>query len=320
MRFDRAAILGATGPAGFHIARELQSRGISVRAVSRDQAKLDRMFVDDRVERVTADLLKADDVKRAVDGCGVAFHCIGLPAAAMEQHETAAGNVADALGATGARCVHVSSYWAFLPVVGTPMNEDHPRQGGTPWVRHRRAAEDRLREAGAAIANLPDFYGPHVHTSTLQQPLMEAASGKTTMHWIGRTDTDREYAYIPDAAATIVDLAHQPDAYGEHWLIPTAGPLNGRRVAEIVSDALVPKVRVRGAGLTLLRLASLFNDDLRDFMPMVPQYLKPISYETIKIQGLLGPQHVTPYEEGIRQTIDWLRGAADAAPAAPETV
>jgi nucleoside-diphosphate-sugar epimerase len=309
MRLDKAAILGATGPAGFHIAHELQRRGIAVRAVSRNAAKLDRMFPGSDIERVTADLLKADDVKRAIDGCGVAFHTIGLPAAAMEQHWAAARNVAEALGVTGARCVHVSSYWAFLPVVGTPMNEDHPRQGGTPWVRHRRAAEDKLREAGAAIANLPDFYGPQVHTSTLQQALKEAAQGKRTLHWIGRTDTDREYAYIPDAAATIVSLAEHDDAYGEHWLIPTAGPLNGRRVAEIASEALAPKVSIRGAGLATLRLASLFDAELRSFLPMVPQYLKPISYETVKIEGLLGPQHVTRYEDGIRQTLDWLRTA-----------
>ncbi|MBN1238400.1 MAG: NAD(P)H-binding protein [Gammaproteobacteria bacterium] len=317
MNFDKAAVLGATGPAGLHITRELQQRGVAVRVVSRDAAKLERMFPAG-AERVAADLLKADDAKRALDGCSVAFHCIGLPAAAMEQHSAAARNVADGLAASGARCVHVSSYWAFLPVVGTPMNEDHPRQGGTPWMRHRRAAEDKLREAGAAIANLPDFYGPHVHTSTLQQPLKEAAQGRTTMRWIGRADTDREYAFIPDAAATIVSLAGSDDAYGEHWLIPTAGPLNGRRVAEIVSEVLVPKVRVRGTGLAALRLASLFDADLRAFMQMVPQYVKPISYETIKIEGLLGPQPVTPYEEGIRRTLEWLRRpAVEEAAGAP---
>ena len=312
MNFDRAAVLGATGPAGLHITRELQRRGVTVRTVSRSQAKLDRLFPDG-VERMTADLLKADDARRAVDGCGVAFHCIGLPAAAMEQHWVAARNVAEALPATGARCVHVSSYWAFLPVVGIPMNEDHPRQGGSPWVQHRRAAEDVLREAGAAIANLPDFYGPHVHTSTLQQPLKDAARGKTTMRWLGRTDVDREYVFVPDAAATVVNLAESDEGWGDHWLVPTAGPLNGRRVAEIVSDAMFPKVRVRGAGLAMLRLASLFDGDLRDFMQIAPQYMKTISYETIKIANLLGPQHVTPYEDGIRQTLDWLRRPATPA-------
>lgn len=306
MKFQKAAILGATGPAGLHLAKELGKRGIAVRAVSRDAAKLERFFPGEAVERVAADLMKAADARRAIDGCQVAFHCIGLPADAMAQHEVAAGNVADALPATGARCVHVSSFWAFLPIVGLPMNEQHPRQGGTPWVRYRRAAEDRLREAGAAIANLPDFYGPGVHTSSLQQPLREAAQGRT-MNWIGAADTDREYAYLPDAAATLVALAELDEAYGEHWIVPTSGSLNGRRVAEIASEVLVPKIRVRGHGPATLRVLSVFNAPLRGFMQMVPQYTKTLSFETLKIERALGPQHVTSYEDGIRQTLDWMR-------------
>src|SRR5690606_15977852 len=119
-----------------------------------------------------------------------------------------------ALRGGAARCVLVSSYWSFMPLVGNPLNEDHPRQGGPEWARDRRTAEDTLREAGAAVVHLPDFYGPHVHTSTLQQPLMEAAAAKT-MRWIGSTDTEREYAFVPDAVETIAALAAHDEAYGE---------------------------------------------------------------------------------------------------------
>ena len=311
MKLEKAAILGATGPVGFHVAGELRRRGVAVRAVSRNASRLGRLLSDDTIECVAADLLKADDAQRAIDGCDVAFHCVGFPPDAMPHHRTAARNVADALPATGARCVHVSSYWAFLPLVGNPLNEDHPRQGGPAWIRHRRAAEDTLRDAGAAIANIPDFYGPRVHTSTLQQPLAEAARGKT-MNWIGATDTEREYAFVPDAAATVASLAEFDEAYGQHWLIPTAGPLNGRRVAEIASEALVPKIKVRGLSPAALRVLSWFNEPLRGLMQIVPEYVKPISYETLKIKRLLGPQHVTSYEDGIRATLEWLRTRPEA--------
>lgn len=306
MRFGKAAILGATGPVGIHLADALRAEGIATRVASRHLAHLEQRFPAEHIERLAADLLSADDVRRAIDGCDVVFQCVGFPGSMMQQHRTAAEHVAAAVGATGAKCVHVSSYWAFLPLVGHPLNEDHPRQGGPEWVRHRRAAEDTLREAGAAIVNLPDFYGPHVHTSTLQQPLMDAARGKT-MNWIGSTETEREYAFVPDAAATIVALAQRDEAYGEHWLVPTAGPLNGRRAAEIASEVIVPKVKVRGIPPTVLRALSLFDASLRGLMQVVPEYVKPIRYETLKIEGLLGPQHVTPYEEGIRATLEWLR-------------
>src|SRR6516225_8604301 len=88
----------------------------------------------------------------------------------------------------------------LYPEVRTAMNESHPRRGGPPWVRYRREAEDVLCEAGAAILHLPDFYGPHVHVSTLQNALNEAASGKT-VNWLGSADTQREYIYVPERHA-----------------------------------------------------------------------------------------------------------------------
>jgi len=75
--------------------------------------------------------------------------------------------------------------------------------------------------------NLPDFYGPYVHTSTLQQALSDAVRGKA-MNWIGAADTEREYVYVPDAMAMAAELATYDQAYDEHWIIPGAGPLTGR--------------------------------------------------------------------------------------------
>ena len=72
-------------------------------------------------------------------------------------------------------------------------------------MRYRREAEDVLRDAGAAILHLPDFYGPHVHVSTLQNALNEAASGKT-VNWLGRPDVQREYVYVPDAMRIAVEI------------------------------------------------------------------------------------------------------------------
>jgi nucleoside-diphosphate-sugar epimerase len=306
MTIRKAAILGATGPVGIHLTDALRAHGVAVRAVSRSAAKLDRLFPDGAVERLAANLLKAEDTRRAIDGCDVVFQCVGFPASEMQNHRTAAEHLAASLPEAGARCVHVSSYWSFMPLVGQPLNENHPRQGGAPAARHRRAAEDTLRDAGAAIANLPDFYGPHVHTSTLQQPLMDAARGKT-MNWIGSTEVEREYGFVPDTAATLVALAERDEAYGEHWLIPTAGPLNGRRAAEIASDAMVPKINVRGVPPMALRVLGWFNESLRGMADLLPEYTKPLRLETLKIEGLLGAQPVTPYEAGIRATLEWIR-------------
>ena len=312
MTARRAAVLGATGAVGIHLTAALRRRGVQVRVVGRNAETLEQLFAG-TVERVVGDVLRTADLRHAVEGCDTIYQCVGFPPAQMPLHRVAATELAEALRATGARGVLVSSWWSFMPLVGNPLNEQHPRQSGPAWAQDRRAAEDTLREAGATIVNLPDFYGPHVQASTLQQPLIGAARGRT-MLWIGSPETEREYAYVPDAVETIAALAEHDGARGEHFIVPTAGPLNGRRAAEIASDVMAPKVKVRGLSPLMLRMIGRVNAPVRNLLPVLPEYLKSLRLETLKLEGLLGSQPITPYEDGIRQTLDWLRGHATPEP------
>jgi nucleoside-diphosphate-sugar epimerase len=185
------------------------------------------------------------------------------------------------------------------------MNESHPRIGGPPWVHYRRQAEDVLCSAGAVILHLPDFYGPHVHVSTLQNALNEAACGKTA-NWLGRTDVQREYIYVPDAMRIAVEIGARTEALSEHWCLPGSGPLSGRQVADIAGRYLGRQVKLRSAGMTTLRIVGLFNKDLRGLLQVAPDYMKPVRYDAGKLQGLLGPQQMTSYDAGIGHTLAWL--------------
>lgn len=303
------AILGATGPTGIHLAGILRSRGMTVRAVSRRAAHLRRVFKDPTIEKVAADVLDLGDAIRAMQGCPLVYDCVGLPAQHMHLHPAAARGVAKAVRATGARCIQVSSFWAYMPLQQSPLNEARPRAGGPSWVQWRREAEDILREAGAAILHLPDFYGPHVHTSTLQNPLTEAAAGKT-MNWIGDAAIPREYILVSDAMEIAARIASHAEAFGRDWILPGSGPLTGARVAEIASRHLGRRVNLRSAGLATLRLASVFSQDLRGFMQVAPEYMKPIAFDATRLEGLIGKPELTPYEVGIARTLDAISAAA----------
>lgn len=262
LTFKHIVILGATGPTGFHLVQALHRDGVRLRLVSRNARKLAHLFAGLPGEQVNADMTRPDDTARAVNDCDLVFDCIGLGSSEMQQHAVTARNVAAALRSTGARCVQVSSYWAYLPAVQLPMNESHPRAEGSAWMRERRAAEDILLEAGAAVLNLPDFFGPQVHTSVLQQALREALSGKR-MNWIGGADTVHEYVYVPDAMALAAEICACAQAYGNRWIIPGAGPITGTVVARIASGILGRKVRLRTAGPLVLRAIGLFNTHAR---------------------------------------------------------
>jgi nucleoside-diphosphate-sugar epimerase len=243
-----------------------------------------------------------------VDGCDTAFDCVGLPMEAIGDHPVIARKVADAARQAQCRLVQVSSFWAYLPVVRLPLDENHPRSGGPFPVRVRREAEDILQDAGAAIVHLPDFYGPEVHTSTLQNALADAVRGRP-VGWVGSPHLSRDYVFVPDAMDTVARLAEKDAAYGQRWIIPGAGPVSLTRLLGIVARHLGSAPRVRAASPWLLRVLSIFNRPLRQFLPMVPHYAGSISYTGAKLQALLGKTQVPPYERGIPATLDWLRDA-----------
>jgi nucleoside-diphosphate-sugar epimerase len=301
---QKATVLGATGPTGKHLVAELTARGLRVRAVSRSEAKLAQAFADPAVERLAADLLEPEQARRAVAGSDLVFHCLGFPLERIADHPVAARNLAAALDG-GVRCVHVSSYWAYIPIRRLPLTEQHPRVDGNTVVRMRREAEDILQRAGAAVVHLPDFYGPEVHTSTIQGALEQALAGKP-IQWIGSPGVGREYVFVPDAIKAVTELAFRTEAYGEHWIMPGAGPISFQEIAEIVERHLGRPLRLRAAGQLALRLASFFLRDVRAFLPMAPTYIAPIHYDGSKLRRLLGEVPVTPYAEAIPLTLDWL--------------
>lgn len=307
LELQRITVVGATGPTGRTLVSELCRREHPVRAVSRSIDSLNACFPGGEIEKRSGDALDFGSLQTALEGSDLVIDCIGLPGDRMADHPVTARNIARWTATTGARCLQVSSYWSFMPIGRLPVTEAHPRQGGPAWARLRRETEDILRDRGGAIVHLPDFFGPHVHTSTLQNAVREAVAGKT-VNWIGAGDIERDYIFVPDAMRIVADLLIRPEAYGDDWIIPGTGPLSGNHLAELLGGLLGHDIRLRAAPLWLLRIIGLFNSELRGFLQVAPDYVKPIAYDGAKLERLLGKSRRTPYEEALRTTIRSLPG------------
>jgi nucleoside-diphosphate-sugar epimerase len=302
----RIAIVGSTGPTGIHLVRELARRGRRVIAVSRRPERLEELFGQEQgVETAAADALDAGAIAGVVKGCDLVVDCIGLPPKRMADHPETARVISGVASEAGARCMQISSYWSFLPHRGEVVNEEHPRRGGHEWFCLRREAEDVMLSTGAAVVHLPDFFGPHVHVSSVQSALEEAATGGP-VHCLGRSNTAREAAYVPDAMRIVAELAERDDAYGTHWGLPGSGPLSTDRLAEIASEHLDRPIKVSGTPGWLLAILGLVHPAIRAIRPIVPHYVRPVRYDTSKLRGLLGEMQTTPYEQAIPATLDWI--------------
>ncbi len=306
----RIAVMGATGPTGIHLVRELAGRGRKVLAVSRRRQSLEELFSELGVEVAAADALDDGVTSRVVQGCDLVVDCIGLPPQRMADHPRTAEVISRAARAAGARCLQISSYWSFLPHRGEEVSEDQPRLGGHDWFRLRREAEDVMLAAGAAVVHLPDFFGPHVHTSSVQMALGEALAGKP-VQWLGRSDTPREVAYVADAMRIVANLAERDEAYGADWGLPGSGHLTGKKLAEIASEHLGRAVALRAAPGWLLRILARVHPAVRPIRPLIPHYVRAVRYDTSKLRRLLGEVETTPLEVAIPATLDWIAGSVD---------
>jgi nucleoside-diphosphate-sugar epimerase len=125
------------------------------------------------------------------------------------------------------------------------------------------------------------------------------------VNWLGKADAQREYIYVPDAMRLAAAIGGRTESFGEHWCLPGSGPLSGRQAAEIAGRHLGRPVKLRSAGMMTLRIVGLFNKELRGFLQVAPDYMNPVTYDTRKVQGLLGPQQMISYDVGIGQTLTW---------------
>lgn len=298
----KVAIFGATGAIGRHLTADLVRRSIAVRVVSRSESRLARVFGDQAVERQAADVRDGEAASRAAEGCDLIVHSVGLPYPQFRDHPVIARGTAEAVRRTGARCILVSSFYSYEPILSNPVSEDHPRNPIAFKCRMRKEQEEVLLERGAAVVHLPDFYGPYAEPSLGNMSLRAAAAGKAVL-WIGSPDAVRQFILITDATRRIAELMLHPEVYGQRWNVATTGGITGREFCGIAARIRKKRLKFRTAGATLFRILGVFDRGMREMVEMVPLYSRPAILDSDALDCRIGVPAVTPYEQGVVQTL-----------------
>jgi nucleoside-diphosphate-sugar epimerase len=282
--------------------------------VGRSREKLERAFGKmAHAEIFPADLTDARAAGAAARGVDTIFYCVGLPYTLHHLHPVLMRTTLEAAKAVGvARVVLPSSVYSYGVPRTSRVAETHAREPHTRKGKYRKEQEDLVMAAHAAgatqglIVRLPDFYGPHADIG-LANPIFRAALAGKTANWAGPVNGPHEFLYVPDAGPVIVDLAARADAYGEAWNFGGAETINSMdfitRIYRAVGRA--PKYRAAGAGL--LKFLGLFNPEMREMVEMLYLQETPVILDDSKLLAKL-PVHKTSYDDGIRQTLEWMRG------------
>ena len=207
-------VTGGTGLTGANVCEQLIGRGDAVKALVRRPEEA-AALAEIGVELVEGDIVEAEDVKRAAEGCEAAIHCAALLGGASQDLDdfsavnvTGTTNVLDAGRAHGMRRVVALSTGTFFDLAAPGFREDAPVLDDPPddpytvtklaafREVHRRAeeGEDVLTCHPGAI------YGPGLvaqralHRTSFNRVLLAAMRGKLTAYlafpvtWVAAAD------------------------------------------------------------------------------------------------------------------------------------
>jgi nucleoside-diphosphate-sugar epimerase len=160
-----------------------------------------------------------------------------------------------------------------------------------------------------AIGRASDFYGPGATNTAVEQLVVGPLLAGRKPRWLGALDAPHTLAFVDDVARGLAHLGADARARGAVWHIPAAEPLTGRAVialaARLLGGAAVTRaLRPEAVGRTKLRLAALFDADLRELLETLHQFERPWVVDASRWAATLGPFDVTPHEQAMRRTVE----------------
>jgi nucleoside-diphosphate-sugar epimerase len=312
----KAAIFGAAGAVGPQVAAEFQRRGIPFRAVGRKRAKLEAAFgAMPAAEIFDADLSDLRSASAAARGIDTIVYTVGLPYPSHHLFpELMRTTLQAAVAMRVQRILVVSNVYSYGVPRASRVPETHPRTPNSRKGQYRKEQEDLVLDAqkkgqiDGLVVRLPDFYGPGAENS-LANPIFRAALAGKTANWIGPVNTPHEFVYVPDLGPAIVELAQAADAYGEAWNYGGPGAINTTDFITRIYRAAGRSPKYRTAGKGLLKIMGWFNPLFRELPEMLYLQETPIILDDTKLLARFPGLCKTPYDLGIRQTLDWMRSS-----------
>lgn len=307
----RHAVLGAAGQMGRLLVPELQRRGHTIRALSRDWQGTPH---GDEVEHRTAEILDPTSLTAATEGADVLYAVVGLPYAAQvwqRDWPPAMRNLIAAAEANGCKLVFMDNVYAYGLVAGamTEATVYNPcsRKGE---VRAQIATElmdaDKAGRIVASIGRSADFYGPEALLSTFGERFFKGALDKGKAEWLCSTKTLHTFNYTPDNARALATLGEEDAANGKVWHLPSAEALPGDDFIALVGELFGKPLKPRVLGRGTIRLAGLFTPLLREIPEMLYQNDHDYVFDSRMFTRTFG-QEPTSYRDGLSATVQWFQ-------------
>ncbi|WP_421725532.1 NAD-dependent epimerase/dehydratase family protein [Bauldia sp.] len=303
-----AHVVFGAGPIGRALARELTSRGLPVRVVSRSAVA----DLPEGADQARGDASDPAFAKRVTRDASAVYQCLGVPYWRWaELFPPLQRSLVTATQANDARYVSFENVYMYGSPDGTVLTEEHPlapcsRKG---QVRTKMAEElAALSAAGdlaVATARSSDYFGPG---ATWQSPLGDQVIGRALAgkpaRVLGDASQPHSMTYAPDAARVLATLGTDPMALGQVWHIPNAPAQSMDDMIRMIGTVLGRETPVEVAPQWLLKVLGVFDRTIREVNEMLYQFTQPFIVDGSKFEAAFGFKP-TPLETSIPATVAW---------------
>ena len=316
---NRVLVTGADGFIGSHLTEELVKSGEKVTAFCLYNSFGTLGWIDtlpkeirSEIEIFTGDVRDPNGVRTAMRGQQRVFHLAALIAIPFSYHSPDSYvdtnikgtlNVLNAARELGTERVMVTS---TSEVYGTaqyvPIDEKHPFQGQSPYSATKIGA-DRLAESFYRSFDLPvtivrpfNTYGPrHSGRAVIPTIISQLLAGQQEIH-LGKLSPTRDFNFVKDTAHGFMAIANCPAAIGQELNIATGeehsiGDLANELIAQINPNAKIvcEEERLRPEKSEVNRLLG----------------------DSTKMRALTGWKPEYTFEQGLAETVAWIRDNLD---------
>ncbi len=315
LKNQRILVTGAGGFIGSHLVETLVRAGARVRAFLRYTSTGfpgALLFVTPEilkeVERVYGDLRDPEAVARAMEGVDAVVHLgavISIPYSYQNPREVVETNVLGTLNVLQAarnhgelqRIVQVSTSEVYGTARYIPMDEGHPRHAQSPYAASKIGADELARSFahtyGLPVVILRPFntFGPRQSArAVIMSTLLQALQGPEIR--IGHQDPVRDFTYVEDTVAGLVQALVQPVSPGEEINLGTG---QGVRIGDLVE--------------TLRRLTNSPYPVVSEAQRMRPRTSEvwQLVSNPQKAREILNWTPQVSLEEGLKRTIQWVK-------------
>lgn len=313
---SKVLVTGAAGFIGSHLVEALVRSGAITRALVRYNAD-DRMGnlellspeIRDAIEIVRGNITNPEGMEKAVQGVEIVFHLAALiaipysylnPREHFETNTLGTYNVARAAQrAEVERFVHTSTSEVYGTARFTPITEDHPLQGQSPYSASKIGA-DKVVEALQLSFGLPavtvrpfNTYGPRQSPRAVIPTIIGQLLHSNRVE-LGSTAPRRDLTFVSDSVAGFLAAAEAPaqKVVGETFNLGNGEAISIGDLAEKLIGMIRPE-------------AQLITDSRR--IRPAKSEVKLLLASNEKAMRILGWQPAVTLDEGLEHTITYMR-------------